>query len=285
MKELVKKFLQPSRRFILFGNGCAGQNKNQHVVRALTFWLQKNSTRNIQQMVIYFPVEKRLLKSGDVLDPTASIEIYKEHGTVKALGEYWFIKNHKDLREMLKQIDGISGVSTETYRRRILFARVSHLACDILPGDLLAKSLGNTPVEIASTILYKYFWSVLISLAESSGKLVGIGLNLLIGLFSQFSRSLPIVPENVRGPEVLPSIYWNRCLNGSSFIWNKQIIHCKGLPNRFSSSRIIPPYMPTFTLVPSHPIAVKSSTDISAFKKKSNISFAIHFAVPEAGVI
>ncbi|CAH1960212.1 unnamed protein product [Acanthoscelides obtectus] len=62
----------------------------------------------------------------------------------------------------------ISGVSTETYRRRILFARVSHLACDILPGDLLAKSLGNTPVEIASTILYKYLWSVLISLAESS---------------------------------------------------------------------------------------------------------------------
>ncbi|CAH1987602.1 unnamed protein product [Acanthoscelides obtectus] len=76
------------------------------------------------------------------------------------------IENYRSLTPLSTNTNG--GVSTETYRRRILFARVSHLACDILPGDLLAKSLGNTPVEIASTILYKYFWSVLISLAESS---------------------------------------------------------------------------------------------------------------------
>lgn len=107
----------------LFADGCGGQNKNQHVVHALTYWLQKKSPKNIKEIIMYFPVrghsylpadrvfgrvEKNLRKTEEVLNPEAYIKIYKESGIVRILGEDWFIKNYKDLKIILKQIDGIS---------------------------------------------------------------------------------------------------------------------------------------------------------------------------------
>ncbi|CAH1366613.1 unnamed protein product [Tenebrio molitor] len=40
----------------LFADGCGGQNKNQHVVHALTYWLQKESPQFVKRITMHFPV-------------------------------------------------------------------------------------------------------------------------------------------------------------------------------------------------------------------------------------
>lgn len=83
------------------------------------------------------------------------------------------------------------------YTLQVLFKLQRHLNWNIQTE--IPKSSGNMFAETASTILYKYFGSVLISLAESSSKSVRIDLNRVIR-FSQFSSSLPIVSEDVYSP-------------------------------------------------------------------------------------
>nr|CAH7716063.1 unnamed protein product [Callosobruchus chinensis] len=100
----------------LFADGCAGQNKNQHVVHALAYWLIKEVPPSVTSIVLYFPVadrvfgrvENKLRKVEEVLDPAGYYKIYKEIAGVRVLGTDWDVKNYKDLTTALKKIEGIS---------------------------------------------------------------------------------------------------------------------------------------------------------------------------------
>jgi hypothetical protein len=117
----------------LFADGCGGQNKNQHVVHALTYWLQKESPQFVKRITMHFPVrghsylpadrvfgqvEKKLRKVEEILDPGGYNEIYKEVANVRVLGKDWHIKNYKDLTKILKKIEGISDM------KRIILEKV-----------------------------------------------------------------------------------------------------------------------------------------------------------------
>lgn len=86
----------------LFADGCGGQNRNQHVLHALTYWLHKESPPPVRNIVLYFPVrghsflpadrvfgrvEKKLRKVEEVLDPAGYHGIYKEVAAVRILGK------------------------------------------------------------------------------------------------------------------------------------------------------------------------------------------------------
>lgn len=63
--------------------------------------------------------------------------------------------------------------SRNHYVFRIIFCRniqtrVRHRAWDIFPGDSFPKLIGNLPVVTANTILYRYFWPVLIYSTDTS---------------------------------------------------------------------------------------------------------------------
>lgn len=105
-------------QFVFFADGCGGQNKNQHVVHALSYWLQNKSPRTIKEIVMYSPVrghsylpadrvfgrvEKNLRKVEEILDPNAYIQIYKESANIRVLGKDWSIKNFKELTNTLKK--------------------------------------------------------------------------------------------------------------------------------------------------------------------------------------
>nr|CAI5832363.1 unnamed protein product [Callosobruchus analis] len=102
----------------LFVDGCGRQNKNQHVIHALSYWLQKKSPQNLYCPIrghsylsadrVFGRVEKNLRDIEEVLNPVAYIKIYREFVNVHVLGEDWFIKDFKDINIVLKKNDGIS---------------------------------------------------------------------------------------------------------------------------------------------------------------------------------
>lgn len=107
----------------LFSDGCAGQNKNQHIVHTLAFWLHKSS--NIKQIIMYFPVrghsylpadrifgqlEKKLRRREEIVNLDEYNQLYREVAEVRVLGKDWEIKNVKALVDVFKKIDGISSV-------------------------------------------------------------------------------------------------------------------------------------------------------------------------------
>ena len=110
------------------------------------------------------------------------------------------------------------------------------------------------PDLTASYISYRYFWSVLESLQMSPRDLDDITSNSTIGLYATSKSCFPRGPLKLLGPIVTPSKDLTRCINGSSFICNKQMHHCRGRLIFASKSVITPPFSPTFTFAPSHPI-------------------------------
>lgn len=51
----------------LFCDGCGGQNKNRHVIHALTFWLSEAEFRNekLKKIILFFPVRGHSYLSCD----------------------------------------------------------------------------------------------------------------------------------------------------------------------------------------------------------------------------
>lgn len=92
-----------------------------------------------------------------------------------------------------------------TYKRKIRFAVVSYLACDIFPGCLLAKSIGTAPLDTAKHISNRCFWSVLNLISDKTGKEISIASNGAFFRFLQVFNSFPIGPEKSVGPVVAPS--------------------------------------------------------------------------------
>lgn len=103
----------------LFADGCGGQNKNQHVIHALGFWLLKHSPPHITKLVIVYPVrghsflpadrvfgrvEKKIRQVPEILSPPEYVKIYREVGEVKVLGVDWTVKDYKELTGTLKKL-------------------------------------------------------------------------------------------------------------------------------------------------------------------------------------
>lgn len=88
----------------LFCDGCAGQNKNSHIIHTLYFWLTNKFPKQLREIQVTFPVrghsflpvdrvfgrvEKRLRKSPTIIDKEDYLTLYSEFGYVKSLGRDW----------------------------------------------------------------------------------------------------------------------------------------------------------------------------------------------------
>ena len=107
----------------LFSGGCGGQNRNSHVVHALTMWLLRKSPTHVRRVSMTFPMrghsylpadrvfgvlEKSFRKHAEIINPQSYIELYREVGPVKILGIDWQIKDIKQLSRSMKMLTGIS---------------------------------------------------------------------------------------------------------------------------------------------------------------------------------
>lgn len=107
----------------LFCDGCAGQNKNSHVVHTLMFWLANKAPENVREIIITFPVRghsfmaadrcfgrvERILRKHPVITTTEEyIDLYSEVGGVKKLGYDWKIYDIKELETRYKKVKGIA---------------------------------------------------------------------------------------------------------------------------------------------------------------------------------
>lgn len=132
-KRIMSARVVTSKRIMVLGHQDGGQNKNQHVVHALSYWLQNESPRTVKQIFMYFPVrghsylpadrvigrvEKNLRKVEEIFDPNGYIQVYRESANIRVLGKDWSIKNFKELTNTLRQIEGISSM------KRIILQKV-----------------------------------------------------------------------------------------------------------------------------------------------------------------
>jgi hypothetical protein len=106
----------------LFCDGCTGQNKNNHVVHTLMYFLASH-VGSLKNITITFPVrghsflpadrvfgraEKLLRKKPTLITKEEYFEEYKKVGTVKILGTDWSLKDVKSLDKSLKHLPKIS---------------------------------------------------------------------------------------------------------------------------------------------------------------------------------
>lgn len=111
------------RKLFLFCDGCAGQNRNAHIVHTLCYWLTNESPEFISEIQVTFPVRghsflpadrafgraEKVLKKNAVLSTREDyVKLYKEIGVVNALGIDWPIYNIKELGNVYSKIKGIS---------------------------------------------------------------------------------------------------------------------------------------------------------------------------------
>ncbi|KAJ4442245.1 hypothetical protein ANN_12111, partial [Periplaneta americana] len=116
----------------LFSDGCAGQNRNAHVVHALYWWLLNKSPDSLKEICMTFPVrghsflpadrmfgilEKSLRKHAEILTAKEYHDIYGTVGVVHVLGEDWHIHNFRDLCDYLKKPVGISDMKRVRLRK------------------------------------------------------------------------------------------------------------------------------------------------------------------------
>lgn len=124
--------LQDKTTIRLFCDGCGGQNKNSHIVHALLYWLKFKSPENISQVSLTFPVrghsfmpadrafgrvEKLLRKNPTIESKDEYYKLYSEVGSIKLLGQDWFIKDIKELQNFYKKVDGIADVKRIILRK------------------------------------------------------------------------------------------------------------------------------------------------------------------------
>lgn len=117
----------------LFCDGCAGQNKNQHVMHALSLWLQREAPQNVTKILIYFPVrghsflpadrvfgivENELKKIKEVLLPEEYANVYSKFGTVLRLNQDWNVRNYKLLSQHMKSFTGIKQAKKIVLKRK-----------------------------------------------------------------------------------------------------------------------------------------------------------------------
>lgn len=118
----------------LFCDGCAGQNRNAHVVHALYWWLLKKSPDSLKEIRITFPVrghsylpadrlfgtvEKSLRKQSEILTPEQYHRIYQKMGNVRRLGIDWDVLNFKDLCQNLKKPVGIRDMKRVILKKKL----------------------------------------------------------------------------------------------------------------------------------------------------------------------
>lgn len=116
----------------LFCDGCGGQNKNQHIVHALMFWLLRKAPASIKEVKLYFPirghsflpcdrvfarVEKDLRKCPFIPNKPKYCEVYENHGNLKLLGKDWTLSDIKSLGEFLRPIKGIQNLKRIYFKR------------------------------------------------------------------------------------------------------------------------------------------------------------------------
>lgn len=116
----------------LFCDGCGGQNKNQHIVHVLMFWLLRKAPASLKEVKLYFPVrghsflpcdrvfgrvEKDLRKYPFLPNKEMYFEIYRKHGDLKLLGNDWALSDIKSFSEFLRPIKGIQNLKRIYFKR------------------------------------------------------------------------------------------------------------------------------------------------------------------------
>lgn len=101
-----------------------------------------------------------------------------------------------------------------------------------------------------------------------------IARNGTIGRVSHWLSILPILPENLLGPLVLPSKCKNNALKGNSLKCNKHTSHWNGLLKCSSIRRIIPPLFPkNYIIKIYHSVTVffvyRTCIDVSSVRSDS----------------
>ena len=101
LKNLQYEGKQP-KKITMFCDGCTGQNKNNHLLHALLYWLTNKSPRHISELEVIFPVrghsflpadrifgrtEKILRKKEVIVTREEYNELYEQVGIVKRFGK------------------------------------------------------------------------------------------------------------------------------------------------------------------------------------------------------
>ena len=93
----------------------------------------------------------------------------------------------------------------------------------------MRDSFGNFPHVV---------WPVLRVPKSTVGESADIFSNVTMGMRWHDRKTLPIGPDNARGPAVEPSRCSSKCLKGTSFPCSKQTSHCNRFPNSTLISRM-----------------------------------------------
>lgn len=148
------------RQLRLFADGCAGQNKNSHVMHMLMLWLQKDAPQSIRSVILIFPVrghsylpadrvfgqiEKSARSYSTIKTPTQYYEIYSKKGVVRQLGTDWVVYDIKTALKSLKKIEGISAA------KRIIIKRSQNNTDILLKTELLYRN--DDPTKQYQTLL------------------------------------------------------------------------------------------------------------------------------------
>ncbi|XP_072402171.1 uncharacterized protein [Diabrotica undecimpunctata] len=144
----------------LFADGCAGQNKNAHMMHMLMLWLYRDAPQNIKSVVLIFPVrghsylpadrifgqiEKVTRSYSTIKTPTQYYDIYSKKGEVKQLGRDWTVYDIKTALTCLKKIEGISAA------KRIIIKRSQNNNNILLKTELFYRN--DDPSKQFQTLL------------------------------------------------------------------------------------------------------------------------------------
>lgn len=144
----------------LFADGCAGQNKNAHMMHMLMLWLYRDAPQNIKSVVFTFPVrghsylpadrifgqiEKVTRSYSTIKTPTQYYDIYSKKGDVKQLGRDWIVYDIKAATSSLKKIEGISAA------KRIIIKRSQNNSDILLKTELFYRN--DDPSKQFQTLL------------------------------------------------------------------------------------------------------------------------------------
>lgn len=121
-------------RVSLFSDGCIGQNKNNHVLHSLMYFLAQNCS-SVKVISLTFPVrghsflpadrvfgqaEKYLRQNPTIIDKAGYFEQYEKIGKVKKLGSEWELYDVKSLGNSLKNLPMISEKKRIILTKKIL---------------------------------------------------------------------------------------------------------------------------------------------------------------------
>lgn len=116
----------------LFCDGCAGQNKNNHVIHTLYFWLRFKAPIQVTELQIIFPVrghsflpadrvfgrvEKLLRRQATIFSREEYEKNYEKVGVVKRMGIDWRLFDVKTLQMGLKKVKGLSEMKRIVLKR------------------------------------------------------------------------------------------------------------------------------------------------------------------------